>query len=292
MIRYFFKTGDIIKYIENDDDELKTQTIKEKCQEQKINYYEAQQDYEADLEGLKKYKTDFIKYAQEIEKEINYTKYYNHDSAVYFVFKRFSTRALNNIPFDNIIYKEFMFLENCFNGALMTFDKKYKGIKTKCYGVDFSAYYPTLLAKSDFKFPTQQGKRKKIKKLNFDKLEYGIYKVKITCENLEFQKIFAFNKKNLYTHYCLLFAYENKDTYNINIELIINDDYNCIYWNENQLINSSDIFFNWFEYLNKLKQKYPENKLVKKLMSSLWGYIIKFKREFYEDHSFDSDVEN
>ena len=290
MIRYFLKIGDIIHYIEENNNELKTQTAKEKSQIFGINYFEAQQDYTADLEGLIQYRNDFNKDVKQIEKEINYKKYFNHDSAVYMVFKRFSSIAMKKIKFENIVYKEFVFFENCFNGGLQTFDTKYKDKKLQSYGYDFSGYYPTLLAQSDFKFPFEQGKRKKIKKINFNKLEYGIYKVKITCDSLDFKKIFAFNKNNLYTHYCLDFAYQNQETFNIKIELIIDDDYNCIYWKEDQLINSNIIFGDWFDYLKKIKNKYPKNKLVKKLTSSLWGYITKFKRQFIEEEFFDIDV--
>ncbi len=290
MIRYFFKIGDIIHYIEENNNELKTQTAKEKSQIYGINYFEAQKDYTANLEGLIQYKNDFQKDAKQIEKQINYTKYFNHDSAVYMVFKRFSSIAMKNIKFENIVYKEFVFFENCFNGGLMTFDTKYKDKTIQSYGYDFSGYYPTLLAQSDFKFPFEQGKRKKIKKLNFDKLDYGIYRVKITCDSSEFKKIFAFNKSNLYTNYCLEFAYQCQETFNIKIELIVDDEYNCIYWKEEQLINSNEIFGEWYGNLKTLKDKYPKNKLVKKLTSSLWGYITKFKRQFIEDDFYELDV--
>lgn len=286
MSRYFYKSGNIIYYIEETGNELKEQTIKEKCKVYGINYYEAQKEYIKILNGLLLYREDFNKWAEETENEINYKKYFNHESAVIMVFRRFATRELNKLKTEDIIYKEFVFLENCYNGSLQTFDDKYKDVELESFGNDFSGYYPTLLAESDFKFPIQQGKRKKIKKLKFDNLEYGIYKVKITSDNKDFRKIFGYSKQNLYTHYCLLFAYKNKDRFNINIELLSDDKYNCIVWTEDKLVSSKLIFGKWFSFLKELKIKYPKNKLVKRLSSSLWGSITKFKREFFEDDDF------
>ncbi len=286
MSRYFYKSGNIIYYIEETGNELKGQTIKEKCKVYGINYYEAQKEYIKDLNGLLQYREDFNIWAKEIETEINYKKYFNHESAVIMVFRRFATRELNKLKTEDIDYKEFVFLENCYNGSLQTFDDKYKDIELESFGNDFSGYYPTLLAESDFKFPIQQGKRKTIKKLKYDNLKYGIYKVKITSDNKDFRKIFAYSKQNLYTHYCLLFAYKNKDRFNINIELLSDDKYNCIVWTEDKLVSSKLIFGKWFSFLKELKIKYPKNKLVKRLTSSLWGSITKFKREFFEDDDF------
>lgn len=286
MSRYFYKSGNIIYYIEETGNELKEQTIKEKCKVYKINYYEVQKEYIKNLDGLLQYRENFNRWAKEIETTINYKKYFNHESAVNMVFRRFATNELNKLKTENIIYKEFVFLENCYNAALMTFDDKYKDKEIKSYGYDFSGYYPTLLSESDFKFPIQQGKRKKIKSLKFDKLDYGIYRVKITCNDKDFKKIFAFSKQNYYTHYSLLFAYKNKDKFNINIELITDDQYNCIIWTDDKLVSSKSIFGKWFSYLKELKIKHPKNKLVKRLTSSLWGTITKFKRQFYEDDNF------
>ncbi len=287
MSRYFYKSGNIIYYIEETGNELKEQTIKEKCKVYGINYYEAQKEYIKDLNGLLQYREDFNIWAKEIETEINYTKYFNHESAVSMVFRRFATRELNKLKTEDIDYKEFVFLENCYNGSLQTFDKDFEDEEINSFGYDFSGYYPTILSESnDFKFPIQQGKRKTIKKLKFDNLKYGIYKVKITSDNKDFRKIFGYSKQNLYTHYCLLFAYKNKDRFNINIELLSDDKYNCIVWTEDKLVSSKLIFGKWFSFLKELKIKYPKNKLVKRLTSSLWGSITKFKREFFEDDEF------
>lgn len=286
MSRYFYKSGNIISYIEDTGNELKQQTIKEKCKVFDKHYYELQKEYTKDLSSILQYREDFNRWSKEIEVEINYKKYFNHESAVKMVFQRFATRELKKLKIEDIIYKEFVFLENCYNGSLQTFDKDYEDDEINSFGYDFWAYYASLLAESDFKFPIQQGKRKKIKKLKFDSLEYGIYKVKITSDNKDFRKIFAYSKQNLYTHFCLLFAYQNKDRFNINIELIVNDDYNCIVWTEDKLVSSKLIFGTWFNYLKDLKKKYPKNKLVKRLTSSLWGSITKFKREFFEDDEF------
>ena len=44
------------------------------------------------------------------------------------------------------------------------------------------------------------------------KLKYGIYHIKITCDNKNFKKIFSFSSDNHYTHYSVNFCLK----YNIN----------------------------------------------------------------------------
>lgn len=90
--------------------------------------------------------------------------------------------------------------------------------------------------------------------------------------------MFSFTDEDVYTHYSLNFAYDLKTTYNyeIDFKLNIEDEFNAYVFNEKDLINTSRIFKIWYEEIMELTNKYPENKLIKKMSSSLWGYLVQF----------------
>ena len=67
------------------------------------------------------------------------------------------------------------------------------------------------------------------------------------------------------------------------IDLIIDDKYNAIVWDDDKLMKASDIFYDWFTNLSGIKQQYPSNYLVKHMMSYLWGYLISYKKEYYNE---------
>jgi hypothetical protein len=71
------------------------------------------------------------------------------------------------------------------------------------------------------------------------------------------------------------------DKYDINIELNLDDEYNALIYDDKCLIESHKIFTQFFGRLDYLKNKYPDNKLVKHIFSSSWGEISKFN-EIYK----------
>ena len=79
---------------------------------------------------------------------------------------------------------------------------------------------------------------------------------------------------------------KNKEGYNIDIELI-QEDNNCYIYGLNKedgITKGSNIFGKWFNYMFQLKEKYPECKLLIKLItSSLWGRLAEFNRLFKTD---------
>ena len=293
-IKYYFRLESKVYYITEYSMKLESKSIQEMITE-KSNIYEASGKYETTLESLIEYRNDFNKWCQELmnnkSMKIYYKKYFKHNDATIMTFKRCAGNIIKTINFEPILYKEFHFIENCNNGGLIIFDKQYENKVINTFGYDFSAFYPNLLAKTDLKMPIHQGKRMKIKHLKFDKLKYGIYRCIIKSTHPEFQKVFMFSKKNLYTHYSIEFANSYKEMYNITIDLIIDDKYNAIVWDENKLMKTSDIFYDWFTNLSGIKQQYPSNYLVKHMMSYLWGYLISYKKEYYNEEDFnDLDV--
>lgn len=284
-IIYFYKLNQNYYYIGETNDELKIMSA-EKMRKFDCIRYEANGEYEATQQSLIQFRKDFNIWAEELmnnkQMKIFYKKHFTHNDATMRTFKRCTAQL--SINFQPILYKEFYYLENCNNGGLIIFDNQYKNKTIQTYGYDFSAFYPNLLSNTDLKIPINQGKRKKIKSLK--NLRYGIYRCIIKCSHPEFQKVFMFSKLNLYTHYSIDFALRHKELYNITVEIIIDDDYNVMLWDESDLIDTTTIFSNWFNNLSAIKKQYPKNYLVKHMMSYLWGYLISYKKEYYNTEEF------
>ncbi len=79
--------------------------------------------------------------------------------------------------FESVNEDEFYIFERCLNSGLICLNLNYKNIPTDCFGYDFSRYYTNLLL--DLKIPMSVGKKRKIENLEFDNLDFGIYRVKI-----------------------------------------------------------------------------------------------------------------
>jgi len=111
---------------------------------------------------------------------------------------------------------------------------------------------------------------KKIKTTIPKKFKYGIYNVKITSDDEYFNMVFAFSKDDHYTHYSLNFVLMYNKEYVGDIKMEILSNQALIY---DDLIDSSDIFYSWYNTLWKLKKELPNNKIIKKLGSSCWGEL-------------------
>jgi len=222
--------------------------------------------YETDDEELKRFNKDFINSCQELKTNkiwsIEYDKYYNHASAVEFVFKMFSKSFLDEQ--EPITYIEHEWFEKCHNGAIIYCDKPGTYIS---HGYDFSSFYPRTFSSENFIIPIGVGKEYNIKELPKEIIRFGIYRVKISSDKEDFKKVFSINKKNVYTSTSLQFAMEHKEKFNINIELIKDDKPNCLLYDE--YTKGHHVFGRWFEKLFSIRKSYPKNILIKHLLSSL-----------------------
>ena len=291
---FCYTVNDKVKYIRDDDD---LNTIREMDRldlnkpELAIHYFTMMgDDYTLDRDGLIHYKNDFNREHKEILNEwiitksgkkhkLDYKKYYNHNNAVsqYFLSKTDKTLINSFMPINE---QEFYILEQCYNAGLITINDKYKNELTECYGVDFSRYYTHLFL--DIKIPFGEGKIKTINELS-NNLEFGIYRVKITYSNEDFTNVFNFSKTSHYTSSTLKALFEIQDDYGLKFELLQPDEdfnYNCLIYDNDCLINGKKIFNDWYKSLENIRKKYPKNKLIKFLMSSLWGILCGFKKVY------------
>lgn len=275
VVIYYYNDNDTIYYI-NDKEEygdLQSSVLLK-------NYHSFQlfKGYEMNKDGLLKYKNDFNKFRMNIlatTKDIDYKQFFNHNHCVRSVFNIMCNSKIKKCKMDDITFTEYIYYEKCYNAGLTYFNKDFTDVEIECFSYDYKRYYPTIL-NSDFLIPTKQGKEVKLNELP-EILNYGIYKVKISCDDLNFKKIFSFSEHHHYTHFNLQFAIDHKSKYNIVIELI-DDKFNALIYDEKHLIKSTKIFNQWFSRLDYLKTNFPTNLLVKHLFSSAHGEISKFNK--------------
>jgi hypothetical protein len=264
-----------------------------KYQPKKVSaFYMYGKDYEANDKDLVRYSQDLFKSNEEYKtyhkfkgykQRFDYFEpfkmqngnylYRTHDSNIINFFKLLTNKVIYN-SFEKISKVEESWMEKTYNGGLQY---SVKG-EFQSYGYDFSNQYGSIMASKQFKIPRKQGKEYKLENIpEVDLIEYGFYKVVITCEHPDIKKIFAFSKDSVYTHYDLKYAMRLKEFYDIMIILNTDDEFNSYIYNKDDLINGYDIFYNWYETITELKQLFPKNILTKMLSSSLWGHLSTHK---------------
>ena len=253
------------------------------------NRYEMMGGYEASDEGLKKYSVDFYKSNGEIFaqkklnnmgiKEINAFSFScNNKFHVVRTFKQLCNEdvyILKETKGNNIEDIESYYFEHCFNGGLINCDNG----TYECYGYDHKKFYPMILGSvkySDFKIPIREGRCVKLETLDKTNIKFGFYNVKITCTSIIFNKLFKYSRKHIYTQYSLLFAFKHQEEFNVKIDLL--QDVDAYLYDDKDVVDSRSIFGTWYDKLMVLAEKYPKNKLVKHMMSSLWGYLSEKKK--------------
>jgi hypothetical protein len=122
-------------------------------------------------------------------------------------------------------------------------------------------------------------------------LDFGIYRVKIEYTNKDFTNIFNFSSDNHYTSSTLYYLNKIKDKYGLKLTLLDDYDdydYNCYTYNKNDLILGKNLFNDWFKALETIRKQFPKNRLVKHLMSSLWGSLSSYKKIYISE----DEIEN
>jgi len=231
--------------------------------------------YEANDEGLISFANDFNLWSRQLldsnlPLNIAYDKYFHHSDAVNLTFKRLCNGLYeNHTPITRIENK---YWSMCYNGGLMYCDPQ----ECMTYSYDKSSYYPKMMADKNFDIPVCEGQEHFLSELP-QNIQCGIYRVDISCANDDFKKIFMFSKNMAYTHYSLRTALKYAEMFDVKINLIHDDLPNAYIYHETT--TGDKIFKKWFELLSRIKKKYPKNKLVKHLMSSLWG-SLSYKNTF------------
>jgi hypothetical protein len=260
---------------------------------QKLKHFEMLTGYKQTHDELRKFKQDMIKMSAKIKRVKLMTsndpikrKFYNldylaqesHSSATTTQFMKATGNRMTRLKGSPVQSDEFYFHEKMLKSGLMTLNPKYKGVATDCYGYDFSRYYVHLMIDKELKFPLQEGVPKRYISVNFTKLQFGIYRVKIDCENSRFRSMFNFSPDNYYDSETLMYVYSIKDDYDVSMELVRDKKKPNAYVYE-KYATGYDHFYTWYYRLEQLRYECEDNQLVKIMMSTLWGRLTGFKYE-------------
>jgi len=248
-------------------------------------------DFEASDEELFRFKEEINKYNDEIKNilfknknkqcfRIDIFNYNTITEAIYnTVIINSQQDKINKIePIDNV---EFKVLENCICSALMTIDKSILNKPVDCYGYDFSKFYYQMLKR--IKIPDCKPEYKTLKNIDYTKLDFGIYRVKIICDNKHFWNIFNFNLTHHYNHNTLKNLYNVKDKYNIEFKLLEPDEmysYNQVLYKST--IQLEKVFKEYFKICDKLLSECSKNNwLMKQFVSRTWGVLTKYNKKSF-----------
>ena len=198
---------------------------------------------------------------------------------------------INKIP--GINCREFIMLENCYSCGLMTLDKSYLEVPFESYGYDYSKFYYYMMKK--IKIPESAPVFYVMEELDYEKLDFGFYRVRVNCNNKDFMKVFNFNKTHHYTHNTLKLLYKHKEKYNITFQLLPPDseyNYNMIHYEKT--VELKTLMKGWFKIVDTLlKECSKSNWLVKTLISQAWGTLSKYKKHHVtKEESKDYDWEH
>ena len=237
--------------------------------------FELPKTYEISDDGLKKYHKNLTQWYEEINQHQKLSKRcYSNDSAITYMF--FSQlRGDKEIEYDTITYDESTWFDKCYKSGLI-YGKK--GDYENVNSYDFTKFYSSILGgyNTGREIPITEGIKKTITKLpeKLKDLQYGIYRVSIKSDNPDIKAIYSFSKFNHYTHIDIQYAgFLKSRGYIDSIELIVDDKPNALVYDK--LIKTQKIFKRYVGVFTDLSLKYPKNKLLKAMLSRLWGRLMK-----------------
>lgn len=298
--RFYYEDGNKISiYFDETTKTFGEITAKDRYNDnEKHSYFELFKNFDKSQEGILKYREKFYLDCQELfQQGIFYKKHKNHYDAVEKSFKRYGNSELEGLGLvkglgirlnevEPVSFDEYEYIENCYNGGIIYIAEEYKGKTIESYGYDYTSFYPNILMSQDLYLPKTQGQKVKFQEIDYNDLQYGIYRVNITSDNSNVCKVFGFSKEGYYTHYSLQFAHRYRKELGFQINLRTDCDTNAIVHDMNSLYPCSNIFKSWFDKMKELKQKCKGNMLVKHLFSSLWGSLCKLEKRYFNETQF------
>jgi len=266
-------------------------------------------NYEETDDNLIQFRDDFKIYNDELKKPFFKTKdkkvfkidmlNYNstNDAVLNNVLMNSNQERINNIPGINI--REFTMLEQSSSCGLMTLDKAYLEAPFESYGYDFSKYYYYMMRK--IRIPECAPTYYVMEELDYEKLDFGFYRVRVNCTNKDFGKVFNFNRSHHYTHNTLKLLYKFREKYDITFTLLPPDDkydYNMVHYEKT--VGLKTLLSGWFKVIDTLlKQCSKKNWLVKTLTSQPWGTLSKYRKIYVKkedvstyDWDYLKDIDN
>lgn len=161
MYLVFFKTVEDTHRCLFSDDHF--ETLKYLPENKTVHHYECFKGYDATDDGLMMFKTDLIRWNDEIKNNdvltIDWFKYYCNYSAVEMTFKRLCKGKYEH--FEDIDRTEAKWIESTHNGGLT-----YCNTGThQSFGYDFSSFYPCIMGEYHFTIPFKKGQEVRLTEL-------------------------------------------------------------------------------------------------------------------------------
>ena len=207
---------------------------------------------------------EFNKIRKETNDEINFFRCGTKKAMANYLFQKYNKSLIKP---EELTIDEHRWIKLASIGALSNCEM---GKYEKLYNYDINSMYPSIM-KSQNKLPMKKGEFKNLTIEEFNNIKYfqiGIYRTIINKSNdSNTNKLFRFNKNNYYTHIDL----ENARKLKLNIEIIIDDDYNFLYYSRDKCITYNEIFQKFVDLLYPLKYVSP---LIKQTLNILWGSLI------------------
>lgn len=190
-------------------------------------------------------------------------------------------------------YREYQWLMEASKGALIFCKDNFIG---DIIQYDKNSYYPSVMLNKKFKIPVKEGEFIKLDELPEKFNEVGIYRCKIDKSSIyEHNYLFRYNNHNFYTNIDM----KRAQSLNLSMELVKDGKENFLFYSEDKLIQSKDIFEEYIEMLFEMKKEYKKKNdeeisiYIKRFLSALWGVLCQ-KREFQYtiDYSKEDEIIN
>ena len=180
-----------------------------------------------------------------------------------YLFKRLSAHIPNP---EHISQIEMTWIENSTLGAII-FSEEYEG---EAWKYDVKSMYPSIMC-SKLLVPMKKGEFQKFTLDEFNSLKFypnGIYRTVVKAStDIKTNRLFRFNKLNYYTQISLSHAI----ALGLTIEIIIDDQPNCLLYSRDKCLRCDEIFSKFVAYMFDLKdKKVPMSKLI---LNMLWGAL-------------------
>jgi hypothetical protein len=248
--------------------------------------------FEKTDEDLIKYCNAFIAYNEELKKpffkkkngtcfKIDMMNYHSLSDAILNIcLMNSDQKRINQLP--KIDRNEFKLFQNCKTHGMMVLKDSYKNTTAEVYGYDYSKFYYQIMRKIRIPECEPEYYANYDEELDYDKLKFGLYRVKIHSENKTFLKLFNFNKTHHYSHNTLKILNKFKEKYGITFELLPPDDeyfYSMAVYEKT--VELKTLFKEWFAIMDKLLATCgKKNFLIKMLISQIWGHLSQYKKTY------------
>jgi hypothetical protein len=147
--------------------------------------------------------------------------------------------------------------------------------------LDINSYYPALLQDSKFSFPLTCGVLKTLAQFG-GFYEYGIYRCVVRPSgDLVIDRLFTFNKNNLFTHYDLQLAQK----LGLKIELICDGEPNFRHYDKRGQGHQyfGKLVHNLYDIKQKMKQAGIKRNMANFLLHRLWGTLCSKNKHHIKD---------